>query len=104
MKSWEINHQTCDPEIGIRFGKGQAKMAIAGLLIHSAPTHLASVVKSVSMMPEVTSCGIHQGRYVVAIVEAPADLLEESVESVRAVHGVLAVRRTFLTLDDDNGS
>ena len=77
-------------------------MAIAGLLIHSTPEQLPSVVKTVSMMPEITSCHAHGGRCVVAVAEAPPEELEESVQSVRAIEGVLAVRTTFLTLDDDS--
>ena len=77
-------------------------MAIAGLLIHSTEKKLKEVEKTVKGMPEMTTYGIHRKQYVVAVAEASQEELEESLESIRGIPGVLAVKTTFLTKEDDS--
>lgn len=76
-------------------------MAITGLLIHALKKDVVSVEKAVSLLPEMTSYGIHQDQYVVVVVEAPSDKLEKVVEQLDNIDGVLAVYTTYLTVEDE---
>ncbi len=76
-------------------------MAITGLLVHALKKDVVNVEKAVSLLPEMTSYGIHQDQYVVVVVEAPSDRLEKVVEQLDSIDGVLAVYTTYLTVEDE---
>lgn len=76
-------------------------MAIAGLLVHALKEDLAEVEAHIQAMPEMTSHGCHQDRFVVVVAEAPADRLEQRVKEIEAVQGVLAIYTTYVTLEDE---
>lgn len=76
-------------------------MAISGILIHCLNDKLENVERQVSSMEELTTYGIHQEAYVVAVVESPSDRLEKVVKRIGELDGVLTVYTTYLTIEDE---
>jgi len=76
-------------------------MAITGFLVHALSEHLESVEKEMNSMPEITTYGIHQDQYIVAVAEMPSELIEPTMERVKALEGVLTIYTTYLTIEDE---
>ena len=76
-------------------------MAIAGLLVHTLKEHLEDVEKQIKSMPEMTTYGIHQDQYVVVVAEAPSDQMEERVDRIKELEGVLTIYTTYVTIEDE---
>ena len=76
-------------------------MAIAGLLVHSLSEHIKTVEAQIKTMPEMTSHGIHQDQFVVVVAEAPSAQLENKVERIKDIEGVLAIYTTYVTIEDE---
>ena len=76
-------------------------MAIMGFLAHVEPERSAEAERQIAAMPEMTTYGVHQGVYVVAVAEAPSDAMEAVLQKVYAVPGVLTTYVTSLTVEDE---
>lgn len=76
-------------------------MAIMGFLVHAAPGEGSAVEAGVAALPGMTTYGIHQDCYVVAVLEAPRDDLERAMDRVRGLESVLACYVTSLTVEDE---
>jgi len=76
-------------------------MAIMGFLVHALKEDVAAVEKSINVMPEMTTYGIHQGQYVVVVAEAMSDKIEAVVEQVKQLDGALTIYTTYLTIEDE---
>ena len=76
-------------------------MAISGILVHCLKDDLDVVEKQVSSMEELTTYGIHEDAYVVAVVESPSDTIEKVVKKIGNLDGVLTVYTTYLTIEDE---
>ncbi len=76
-------------------------MAIAGLLVHTLSEHIKTVEAQIKTMPEMTSHGIHQDQFVVVVAEAHSAQLEDKVERIKEIDGVLAIYTTSVTIEDE---
>ena len=76
-------------------------MAISGILVHCLKDSLEVVEQQVSSMEELTTYGIHEDAYVVAVVESPSDTIEKVVKRIGSLEGVLTVYTTYLTIEDE---
>ena len=76
-------------------------MAISGILVHCLKDDLEVVEKQISSMEELTTYGIHEDAYVVAVVESPSDVIEKVVKKIGNLDGVLTVYTTYLTIEDE---
>jgi len=76
-------------------------MAISGILIHCLKDNIQNVEKMVNSMEEMTTYGIHEDQYVVAVVESPSDTIEQVVRRTGSMEGVLTVYTTYLTIEDE---
>ena len=76
-------------------------MAISGILVHCLKDDLDVVEQQVSSMEELTTYGIHEDAYVVAVVESPSDTIENVVKKIGNLDGVLTVYTTYLTIEDE---
>ncbi len=76
-------------------------MAISGILVHCLRDDLDVVEKQVSSMEELTTYGIHEDAYVVAVVESPSDTIGKVVKKIGNLDGVLTVYTTYLTIEDE---
>ncbi len=76
-------------------------MAISGILVHCLTDALHEVEQKVSSMEELTTYGIHEDQYVVAVVEAPSDKIEKVVKKIGRMEGVLTIYTTYLTIEDE---
>ena len=76
-------------------------MAISGILVHCLKDDLEVVEQQVSSMEELTTYGIHEDAYVVAVVESPSDVIEKVVKKIGNLDGVLTVYTTYLTIEDE---
>lgn len=76
-------------------------MAIAGLLVHTLKEDLEAVEKQINSIPEMTTYGIHQDQYVVVVAEAPSDQMENKVDLIKDLEGVLTIYTTYVTLEDE---
>ena len=76
-------------------------MAISGILVHCLKDDLAAVDQEVSSMEELTTYGIHEDAYLVAVVESPSDLIEKVMKRINKIEGVLTVYTTYLTIEDE---
>ena len=76
-------------------------MAISGILVHCLADDLQDVEQKVSSMEELTTYGVHEDQYVVAVVESPSDMIEKVVKKIGRMEGVLTVYTTYLTIEDE---
>ena len=76
-------------------------MAIAGLVIHTLKEDLETAESQIRSMPEMTTYGIHQDRYIVVVVEAPSDQMEKKVDLIKDIEGVLTIYTTYVTIEDE---
>jgi nitrate reductase NapAB chaperone NapD len=76
-------------------------MAISGILVHCLKKDLDVVEQQVSSMEELTTYGIHEDAYVVAVVETPSEVIEKVVKKIGSLDGVLTVYTTYLTIEDE---
>lgn len=76
-------------------------MAISGILIHCLADALDVVEQQVCSMEELTTYGIHDDAYVVAVVESPSDTIEKVMKRISKLDGVLTVYTTYLTIEDE---
>ena len=76
-------------------------MAISGILVHCLKDDLDVVEQQVSSMEELTTYGVHEDAYVVAVVESPSDTIERVVKRIGGLDGVLTVYTTYLTIEDE---
>jgi len=76
-------------------------MAISGILIHCLSDSLISVESQVQTMDEITTYGVHDDAYVVAVVESPSDQIEKVVKGIERLDGVLTIYTTYLTIEDE---
>lgn len=76
-------------------------MAISSILVHCLEADLEAVEQKVNSMEELTTYGIHENAYVVAVVESPSDVIEVVVKKIGDLDGVLTVYTTYLTIEDE---
>ncbi len=76
-------------------------MAIVGLLVHALADKIGEVEAQVKAMPGMTVYGVHQEQYLVTVVEAPSERLEEREKQLKAIDGVLTVYAAYLNLEDE---
>jgi nitrate reductase NapAB chaperone NapD len=79
-------------------------MAIAGLLVNTLKADLQKAEAEIRAMPEMTTYGCHQDQYVVVVADAPSDQMERAVDRIHAIHGVLTVYTTYVTIEDEIGN
>ncbi len=76
-------------------------MAIVGFLVHTLKEECGRVEKGIAAMPEMTTYGIHQDCFIVAVAEAPKEELERCFARVHELDGVLATYVTSMTTEDE---
>ena len=76
-------------------------MAISGILIHCLKDALRDVEAQAQAMEEVTTYGIHDDAYVVAVLESPSDVIEKVTKRIEKLDGVLTIYTTYLTIEDE---
>jgi nitrate reductase NapAB chaperone NapD len=76
-------------------------MAISGILIHCLTDDLTAVESEVRTMEEITTYGVHDDAYVVAVVESPSDRIERVTKKIEKIEGVLTIYTTYLTIEDE---
>ena len=76
-------------------------MAISGILIHFLTDDLTAVERKVQTMEEITTYGVHDDAYVVAVVESPSDRIERVIKIIEKIEGVLTIYTTYLTIEDE---
>jgi len=76
-------------------------MAISGILIHCLTDDLTAVEAQVQTMEEITTYGVHDDAYVVAVVESPSDQIERVTKRIEEIEGVLTIYTTYLTIEDE---
>ncbi|MDR0826657.1 MAG: hypothetical protein LBN33_02100 [Desulfovibrio sp.] len=76
-------------------------MAIAGFLIHTLPEQSKAVEAAAAAFPEITTYGVHQNCYVVAVAEAPGLEMENLLGRVQSLAGALATYVTSMTMEDE---
>lgn len=76
-------------------------MAVLGFLVHTMPEASASVEAAVKLMPGLSTYGVHQQHYVVAVAEGAAEKMEDLLEEVRRIDGVLTCYVTSMSTEDE---
>ncbi|MCP4349250.1 MAG: chaperone NapD [Desulfobacterales bacterium] len=81
-------------------------MAIAGLLVHTLEEHVKDVRTRIGAMPGMTiygihEGGIHEGGYIVTVAEFPSESMEDEVEKLKDIEGVLTIYTTYVTVEDE---
>ena len=76
-------------------------MAIVGFLVHTLPEETGRLETDIASMPEMTTYGIHQDCFIVAVAEAPREELECCFARVHELKGVLATYVTSMTTEDE---
>ncbi len=76
-------------------------MAIAGLLVHTLKEQVEDVRTRISAMPEMTIYGVHEEQYIVTVAEFPSARMEEEVEKIKDMEGVLTIYTTYVTIEDE---
>jgi len=76
-------------------------MAIAGLLVHTLKEQVEDIRTQISAMPEMTTYGIHEEQYIVTVAEFPSEFMEDEVEKLKDMEGVLTIYTTYVTIEDE---
>ncbi len=76
-------------------------MAITGMLVHTLVDEVEEVEARLAAQPGATTYGVHQGQYVVAVLEAPHRELEDRLRGLEEMEGVLKIYTTYLNLEDE---
>ena len=76
-------------------------MAIAGLLVHTLKEKLAAVEAALQAAPAFTTYGTYEDQYLVVVAQAASGKLENLVDSLKDLEGVLAVYTTYVTIEDE---
>ena len=76
-------------------------MAIMGFLVHALPDELQHVEQVVGRMEGMTTYGIHNGQYIVAVAEFPSDKIDDEVNRIKKLEGVLTIYATYMTVEDE---
>ena len=76
-------------------------MAIMGFLVHALPDDLERVERVVGRMDGMTTYGIHNDQYIVAVAEAPSDKIDDEVDKIKELDGVLTIYATYMTVEDE---
>lgn len=76
-------------------------MAIVGFLVHTLKEQCVRVESVLAALPEMTTYGIHQDCFIVAVAEAPKEGLERCFAKVHEIEGVLATYVTSMTTEDE---
>ncbi len=70
-------------------------MAMAGLLVHTVKDEVEDVERTVSSINEMTTHGIQKDQYVVVVVKASSDQMENVVGRINDIDGVLTIYTIF---------
>ena len=73
-------------------------------MVHTLGEHLEDVEKQIKVMPEMTTYGRHQDQYIVVVAEAPSDQMEQRVDIIKELEGVLTIYTTYVTIEDEIGN
>jgi len=76
-------------------------MAIAGLLVHTLKEQVEDIRTQISAMPEMTTYGVHEEQYIVTVAEFPSEFMEDEVEKLKDIDGVLTIYTTYVTIEDE---
>ncbi len=76
-------------------------MAIMGFLVHTLPDDLQHVERVVDRMDGMTTYGIHNDQYIVVVAEAPSDKIDDEVDKIKELDGVLTIYATYMTVEDE---
>ena len=76
-------------------------MAIMGFLVHALPDELQHVEQVVGRMDGMTTYGIHNDQYIVVVAEAPSDKIDDEVNKIKELEGVLTIYATYMTVEDE---
>lgn len=72
-----------------------------GFLAHVLEEKSAAAESALESMPGLSTYGLHQGSYVVAVAEAPYRELDALLARVRDIDGVLALYMTSCDFQDE---
>lgn len=76
-------------------------MAIAGLLVHTLQEKVEIVEQQIEKMDNMTSYGIHKDEFIVMVAEAHSQDMENEVEKINRIDGVLTIYTTYVTVEDE---
>ena len=72
-----------------------------GFLVHTLPDDLQHVERVVDRMDGMTTYGIHNDQYIVVVAEAPSDKIDDEVDKIKELDGVLTIYATYMTVEDE---
>lgn len=76
-------------------------MAIMGFLVHALTEEVERVESEINKMACMTTYGIHERQYVVVVAEAPSDTIDDEVDAINKLDGVLTMYATYMTIEDE---
>ncbi len=76
-------------------------MAIAGFLVQAKKSELDEVETRLRSLPELTIYGAHQDQFIVVVAEAPAGQMEDVVERINRLDGVITTYTAYVTVEDE---
>ncbi len=76
-------------------------MAIMGFLVHALQDDLKHIEQVVDQMDCMTTYGIHKEQYIVVVAESPSDTIDDEVDKIKALDGVLTIYATYMTVEDE---
>ncbi len=76
-------------------------MAIMGFLVHALPDDLEHIEQVVGRIDAMTTYGIHNDQYIVVVAEAPSDKIDDEVDKIKELDGVLTIYATYMTVEDE---
>lgn len=76
-------------------------MAILGFLVHTLPEESELVEAEIKSWPKLTTYGVHQDCYVVAVAEGKSEEMEGILEKARQIEGVLTCYVTSMSTEDE---
>lgn len=76
-------------------------MAITGIILHTRPDMAAHVSAEVDRCDDLQVYGLHEDQYLIVVGEMDSTRLEDRLEEVEKMNGVLAVYTTYVNTEDE---
>lgn len=76
-------------------------MAIAGLLVHTLQENIETAEQEIKKMNNMTSYGVHNGEFIVVVAEIHSTEMEDEVDKIKDIDGVLTIYTTYVTVEDE---
>ena len=76
-------------------------MAITSIILHAQIEKIDAIRDAVEAYDDLQIYGLHDDQYLIVIAETPSSQLEDRLEELEKIDGVLSVYTTYVNIEDE---